>query len=174
MTRYYCSDRKRLSGYYVLLGPQGVGKTCLAKTAVHRLPGVFQVYLNQYESSNEIVNYVLRELTGIESLLLSPIPSAKRTIFLPEVVDLSADKMVNGLVSAVRTLTEDYHLKVIVDWGSNTRPDALLSTYRQSVIYLDPLPESLKWNNFKISTRTLNPLPIFNIVIFSPNTTNKT
>jgi hypothetical protein len=94
---------------------------------------------------------VLREITGIRVDFFKPIGSARRVLFfysflfkLPPTVVIRVPERQIGqqyadVTSAVRSLADDYGLRVIVDGSPNSIPPELLTTNRETVIAVEPM-----------------------------------
>ena len=92
---------------------------------------------------------MFREITGIESDFL--VGSARRVLFFysllfkfpPTVVIRVPDRQVGqcyaDLTSAVRSLADDFRLRVIVYGSPNSIPPELLTTNRETVITIEPM-----------------------------------
>ena len=141
--------------YLVITGEKGVGKTCLVNTATSKTPGVIKVEAMPGNDADMIVKKSLHQLTRIE--FWSPFNSARRVIFWhrcftgqsPVIVisatEREAGEKYAGLASAVRTLVDNYHLRVVVDGSPNSLPETLLQTKRESVFDIKPMTKDMIW-----------------------------
>jgi hypothetical protein len=113
--------------YYVITGQKGVGKTCLIDTATKNTCGIIKVKITAGETESVITDKVLRILTNTKFSFFDPQASAKRVIFFyklfalgrtPVVVLNCSERTVNEeyprLTGAVRTLADNFNLRVIV------------------------------------------------------------
>jgi hypothetical protein len=94
---------------------------------------------------------VLREITGIQVEFFKPVGSARRVLFFysllfklpPTVVIRVPERQVGEkyaqVTSAVRSLADDFGLRVIVDGSPNSIPPELLTTNRETVIAVEPM-----------------------------------
>jgi len=94
---------------------------------------------------------VLREITGIRFDFFKPVGSARRVLFfysllfkLPPTVVIRVPERQIGepyaqVTSAVRSLADDFGLRVIVDGSPNSIPPELLTTNRETVIAVEPM-----------------------------------
>ncbi|KAI3639484.1 hypothetical protein MIR68_002499 [Amoeboaphelidium protococcarum] len=138
--------------YLVVTGEKGVGKSCLLRTATSKLPGVITLQAQPNHTQDDIVNNTLLELTRIQLDFFCPMGSAKRVIFWhrlftfgsPPIVVINATERepgdrYAGLTGAVRTLADEYKLRVIVDGLPNSLSDSFLRTGRQRVCVVKPM-----------------------------------
>ena len=145
-------------GYLVVTGEKGVGKSCLLSTVTSKTPGVITVKVPAGESEKSIVNNTLKLLTEPPFKFMDPLKTAPRVILWHRfftlgrspVVVLVASERKHGqeyadLTGAVRTLVEDYKLRVIVDGSPNSLDESLLRTKRQRVFDIRPMTKDLIW-----------------------------
>ncbi|KAI3654927.1 hypothetical protein MP228_000307 [Amoeboaphelidium protococcarum] len=138
--------------YLVVTGEKGVGKSCLLRTAISKLPGVITLQAQPNHTQDNIVNNTLKELTRIQLGFFRPMGSARRVIFWhrlftfgsPPIVVINATERepgdrYAGLTGAVRTLADEFKLRVIVDGSPNSLSDSFLRTGRQRVCVVKPM-----------------------------------
>ena len=138
--------------YRVITGEEGVGKSCMLQTAIYRIPGVIYAYANGGDSSNTIIENVLKNVGKRTPFTFGdPIAAARRTIFCynflfgksPIAVISATERSVNEppakLTAAVRILTETYGLRVIVDSSPNSLDPGIFDTKRVTAIRLEKL-----------------------------------
>jgi hypothetical protein len=101
------------------------------------------------------VDQVLREITGIRLQYFSPVGSARRVLrfysfifkFPPTVVIRVPEREIGEpyaqVTSAVRALTDDFGLRIVVDGSPNSLPPTLLTTNRETVIMVEPMPREM-------------------------------
>ena len=136
--------------YCVVTGEKGVGKSFLLSSALSRTPGVVFSTASAGESQTQICSNVLKELGKRGPYSFGdPIVSAKRAIacyrFMfrtsPIVVINATERlparMHADLTGAVRTLTDKYKLRVIVDSSTDSVEPGLLATKRQTIVHLE-------------------------------------
>ena len=163
-----CAEIKRLrsmiaekdfgQSYLVVTGETGVGKTCLLNTVTSKTAGVIKVKALPSDNAHTIIKNTLQSLTRIPFDLVYPFDSAKRVIFWhrvftlgrsPKVVITAAERNVGDnyadLTAAVRTLVEEYKLRVIVVGSPNSLDETLFRTYRQRVFEIKPMTKEMIW-----------------------------
>ncbi len=98
-----------------------------------------------------IIDQVLREIAGIRVNFFNPVGSARRVLFFysllfkfpPTVVIRVPERMVGqcyaDVTAAVRSLADDFKLRVIVDGSPNSIPPELITTNRETVITIEPM-----------------------------------
>ena len=144
--------------YLVVTGDIGVGKTCLLNTVTSKTAGVIKLEAQPGQSQDTIIKNTLQELTRIPFDFVPPFDSAKRVIFWyrlftlgrsPIVVINAAERKVGqdyaGLTGAVRSLVDDYKLRVVVDGSPNSLDETLLRTTRQRVFDIKPMTKEMIW-----------------------------
>jgi hypothetical protein len=146
-----------LSGqaYIVVTGQKGVGKTCLVSTVT---PGDTRVVALPGDSASTIIRAALQQLTRLKFDWMPPFDSAKRVIFwhwvftlgqYPVVVIAAAERSANqgyaSLTGAVRTLVDEYKLRVIVDGSPNALDESVLRTTRNIVFDVKPMTKEMIW-----------------------------
>jgi hypothetical protein len=145
-------------GFLVIAGEKGVGKTCFLRTVINKTPGVITIKALPSQNAHTIIKNVLRKLTGMPFDFFPPIGSVARVIFWhkiftrgqsPVVIIDAAERKVGeeyaGLTAAVRTLVDDYKLRVIVDGSPNSFDESLLRTKRQRVFEIKPMTKEMVW-----------------------------
>jgi len=145
-------------GYLVITGEKGVGKTCLLNTVTSKTAGVIKVEAQPGHTQDTIIKNTLMELTRIKLDFIPPFDSARRVIFwfriftlgrYPIIVINATERKVGeeyaGLTGAVRTLVDDYKLRVVVDGSPNSLDESLLRTTRQSVVDIKPMTKEMIW-----------------------------
>ena len=144
--------------YFVVTGEKGVGKTCLVKTVTSKTPGVISVKVQATHSEDTIIRNTLQILTRIHFDFIPPFHSAHRVILWyrlltlgssPIVVLNTTERLVGekfaGLTGAVRTLVDDYRLRVIVDASPNSLDESFLRTGRERVFDIKPMTKEMVW-----------------------------
>jgi hypothetical protein len=152
------ADKDFGQGYLVVTGEKGVGKTCLLNTVTSKTAGVIKVKAQPRHSEDTIIKNTLQRLTRLQFDFIPPFDSAKRVIFWyrlftlgrsPMVVINAAERKVGqdyaGLTGAVRTLVDDYKLRVVVDASPNSLDETLLRTERERVFDIKPMTKEMVW-----------------------------
>jgi GTPase SAR1 family protein len=142
----------------VVTGEKGVGKTCLLNTVTSKTAGVIKVKAQPKDDENTIIKNTLLNLTNPPFKFMDPFKSAPKVVFWyrlfnfgrsPIIVINSAERKVGqeyaGLTDAVRTLVDDYKLRVVVDGSPNSLDETLLRTKRQSIIDIKPMSREMIW-----------------------------
>jgi hypothetical protein len=142
----------------VLTGEKGVGKSCLLRTVTSKTPGVITVKVPAKQDEDTIVKNTLKLLTEPPFKFMDPLKTAPRVIFWHRFFTLGRSPVVvltvserelgqeyDGLIGAVRTLVEDYKLRVVVDGSPNSLDETLLRTKRQSAIDIKPMSREMIW-----------------------------
>ena len=158
LLRSMLADKDFGQGYLVVTGEKGVGKTCLLNTVTCKTAGVIKVKAQPQHSEDTIIKNTLQELANPPFKFMNPLKSAPRVIFWyrlftlgrsPMVVINAAERKVGqdyaGLTGAVRTLVDDYKLRVVVDGSPNSLDETLLRTKRQSVFDIKPMTKEVVW-----------------------------
>lgn len=137
--------------YITIIGRKGTGKTCLVDTTLNRQHGVVKFSTKSGADKDLIVDQALRAITGIRYNFINPIGSARRLLFFysfmfkrsPIVVinvpERDTDEKYAQVTSAVRALTDEFGLRVIVDGSPNALPPQLLATEREKVFAVEPM-----------------------------------
>jgi hypothetical protein len=143
--RSMIADKKFGLCYLVVTGEQGVGKTCLLDTVTSKNPGEIKVEASPSDAEHTIVENVLHELAGMEVRHISAVSSVNRVIcwhrfftlgrFPIVVIDavypgVGQDKAC--LTGAVRTLVDNYKLRVVVEGSPNPLDETRSRTKRTS------------------------------------------
>jgi len=152
------ADKDFGQGYLVVTGEKGVGKSCLLRTVTSKTPGVITVKVTAGQGEMSIVKRTLGLLTNPPFKFMDPLETAPRVIFWhrfftlgrsPVVVLETSERRLGEeyacLTGAVRTLVEDYKLRVIVDGSPNSLDESLLRTTRQRVIDIKPMTREMIW-----------------------------
>lgn len=152
------ADKDFGQGYLVVTGEKGVGKSCLLRTVTSKTPGVITVKVPAKQDEDAIIKNTLKLLTEPPFKFMDPLKTAPRVILWHRfftlgrspVVVLAASERKLGqeyadLTGAVRTLVEDYKLRVIVDGSPNSLDESLLRTTRQRVIDIKPMTREMIW-----------------------------
>lgn len=107
------------------------------------------------DDKDVIVDKALRQITGLDVSYFQPENSAKRVLLFykfifrryPIVVLRVPERLKNqnyaDVPSAVRTLADEFGLRVIVDGSPNSIPPELLSTKRQTVMVVELMSREL-------------------------------
>lgn len=143
-------------GYLVITGEKGIGKSCLIQTATNKTPGVINLSVSPGTKHDDIVKNALQKLTG--TLGIRPFGSAKRVVFWhrlftsgrsPIIIlnpnEKKASETYAGLTSAVKTLVEDYNLRVVVNGTLNSFDKSLIRTNREIVLKIEPMTKEMIW-----------------------------
>jgi hypothetical protein len=134
------SDIKKLSdsirwmgkgSYFVVTGGNGNEKSCLIDTALNRQPGVVKLSV-RFRLIFVKADGSARRLLFFYSFLFKITPIV--VLSLPE---RQSGEPYDQVTAAVRALTDDYGLRVVVDGSPNSIPPELLTTKRQTVISVE-------------------------------------
>lgn len=150
--------------YVVVQGPKGVGKSCVIASALQRTCGVVTSQVPPGETQKDIVRSVMVEIAGIRPRFLEPRPSALRVLWWyslllpPPIVVLRIGERSAGApyaqaAGAVRELA-GYGLRPIIDSLPNSLEPEALSTLRESVMTLPPMPRQLLFSIPEYATLT--------------------
>ncbi|KAI3641174.1 hypothetical protein MIR68_000780 [Amoeboaphelidium protococcarum] len=152
------ADKDFGQSYLVVTGEKGVGKTCLLNTATSKTAGVIRVKAQPQHSEDIIIKNALQELANPPFKFMNPLNSAPGVIFWyriftlgrsPIVVINATERKVGQeyacLTGAVRTLVEDYHLRVVVYGSPNSLDETLFRTKREDVIDIKPMTRGMIW-----------------------------
>lgn len=97
----------------------------------------------------------LTRITGIELTFVKMTKEARRVLFFyslfferPPIVvirvpERQAGKEYADVTAAVRTLADDYELRVVVDGSLNALPQELLATYREKELTVEPMSREM-------------------------------
>ena len=138
--------------YIVVTGQKGVGKSVVVNTATQRTCGVVDVPIAPGTLQDVIVTRALSSIANSRVGFIDPLHSARRVLwwydwFLPRpIVVLRAGKRMDGeayaeFPGAARVLA-GYGLRVLIDGSTNSLPSELLTTLRQHVLELEPMPQN--------------------------------
>lgn len=174
LRRWFTNNLGDTDAYRVIIGEKGVGKTYMLRSALHRMPGVVSVIARPAESESEICTNALKEIGKRTSWSIGdPIRSAKRAIacyrFIfrrsPIVVIRASErpqaKAPADIAGAVRTLTDIYKLRVVVDSSPNSLDPGVLGTEREIVMQLERIEN--KYSRFLRSRAFSKPLMLLNL-----------
>jgi len=139
--------------YITVTGGKGFGKSRLIDTALNGQCGVVKMSTKSGADKDLIVDQALRELTAIRVNYFSPAGSARRVLWFysfmffwcpPPIVVIRVPERQIGqpyadVTSAVRSLADDFGLRVIVDGSPNSLPPELLATTRETTISVEPM-----------------------------------
>ena len=137
--------------YIVVTGQKGIGKSVVVNTATQRTCGVVDVTVEPGTPHKAIVMSALSEIANSRVGFIDPRPSVRRVLwwyrwFLPRpLVVLRAGERMDGEVyagipGAARELA-GYGLRVLIDGSTNSLPSEVLTTLRQAVLELEPMPQ---------------------------------
>lgn len=144
------------ASYIVVLGPKGVGKSCVIATATARTCGVVSVKVPPGTLEKDIVTSVLAEITRVNvfARYVNMDRSARRVLWFyklsmlpPPIAVLCAserteNKQFAEITGAVRTLAGDYGLRVVIDSSDNSLPSDALSSIRQRTLVMSEMPKA--------------------------------
>ena len=140
--------------YVVVAGPKGVGKSCVVASATEAACGVVTVRVPAGASEPAILADVFTALTRFYIRTLDQSGSARRVLWwhellfrVPATVVLQAaerkpSQAFADLDSAARALAGGYGLRVVIDASNNSLPDAALTTLREMVLEVEPMPRA--------------------------------
>jgi len=139
--------------YVVVQGPKGIGKSCVVETALQRTCGVVVVEVAPGAPKDAIVSSALASVAGVRSSLWDPRPSALRVLWWyrwllpPPVIVLCVSERPVGkeyaeTAGAVRSLV-NCGFRAVIDSSPNSLEPGTLTTLRQDVIELGPMPRAL-------------------------------
>ena len=136
--------------YHVISGEKGVGKTCMIQTALHGVPGVVFSNADPGDSVDTICHKALSAIAKRTTFSFwNPNACASRAIFCyrflfrksPIIVislsEIGKNERFASIAGAVRRLTDQYRLNVIVDSSPNSIDTRLLRTGRERDIHLE-------------------------------------
>lgn len=143
----------------VVTGAHGVGKSFLVDQTTANRCGVINVTIQPGLTSDDIVELVLKELANVR-MIFSAKNSAHRVIFwyrlmflyqrspmdVLRVADRSTGDKKASLVGAVRTLVEEFNVKVVVEGSRDSLDDSLLRSDRGLVVDLQAMPKEMIWS----------------------------
>ena len=139
--------------YIVVTGQKGVGKTVVVNTATQRTCGVVSVPVAPGTLQDVIVMKALSEIANSRLGFIDPRPSVRRVLWwygwflLRPLVVLRAGERMDGELyaefpGAARELA-GYGLRVLIDGSTNSLPSEVLTTLRQAVLELEPMPRNI-------------------------------
>ena len=145
-------------GYPVVMGERGVGKTCLINSAVNQLPGVITLDALPEQSPETILENALKKVAGIKVRFVYPNYKAECAIFFHRlftgghspivIIQAKEPRMVQEpaeLMSPVRSLVEDYRLRVVVEGSPCALETRLLHSHRERVFEIHPMTKDQIW-----------------------------
>ena len=138
--------------YIVVTGQKGVGKSVVVDTATQHTCGVVSVPVAPGTPLKNIVADVLFTVANSRVGFIDPLFSVRRVLwwygwFLPRpIVVLRAGERRDGqdyadISGAARELA-GYGLRVLIDGSTNSLPSEVLTTLRQAVLELEPMPRN--------------------------------
>jgi hypothetical protein len=136
-----------------------VSEPKIKKITTYQIPGIGdEVKALPSDNERTIIKNTLQELANPPFKFMNPLKSAPRVIFWyrlftlgrsPMVVINAAERIVGQdyarLTGAVRTLVDDYKLRVVVDGSPNSLDETLLRTTREDVIDIKPMTKEMVW-----------------------------
>lgn len=140
--------------YCVVVGPKGVGKTCIVNTATTHAWGVVRVRIAAGTPHDSIVKSTLLAVTRSNLTSMNQEPDAMRVAWwhhllfrMPLTVVLQAVERAPGkefaeISGAARTLLE-LGVRVIVDASHNALSDEVFATKREHVLTVEPMSRAL-------------------------------
>jgi hypothetical protein len=143
----------------VITGDKGVGKSCLLSTSTNKSCGIINVKVQPGRSGDDIIRASLQSLVNMPFHFIPPHDSARRVVFwyqlfsfgnTPTII-INAAERIRGqefasLTGAVRTLVDDYKLRVIVDGSPNSLDESLLNTGRALILDIKPMTKDRIWS----------------------------
>ena len=152
------SEKNFGQGYLVITGDKGVGKSCLLSTSTNKTCGIINVKVQPGKSGDDIIRASLQSLVNMPFDFIPPYDSARRVIFwyqlisfgnTPTIIINATERKIGqesaSLTGAVRTLVDDYKLRVIIDGSPNSLDESLLNTKRADVIDIKPMTKDMIW-----------------------------
>jgi hypothetical protein len=153
------SEKNFGQGYLVITGDKGVGKSCLLSTSTNKTCGIINVKVEPGKSGDDIIRASLQSLVNLPFDFIPPHHSARRVIFwyqtfsfgnTPTIIINATERKIGqesaSLTGAVRTLVDDYKLRVVIDGSPNSLDESLLNTERADVIDIKPMTKEMIWS----------------------------
>jgi hypothetical protein len=153
------SEKNFGQGYLVVTGDKGVGKSCLLSTSTSKTCGIINVKVEPGDKGKDIIRASLQNLVNMPFDFIPPHDSARRVVFwyqlfsfgnTPTIIINATERKIGqesaSLTGAVRTLVDDYKLRVIVDGSPNSIDESLLNTERADVIDIKPMTKDMIWS----------------------------
>jgi hypothetical protein len=153
------SEKNFGQGYLVITGDKGVGKSCLLSTSTNKTCGIINVKVQPGKSGDDIIRASLQSLVNMPFDFIPPHDSARRVVFwyqlfsfgnAPTIIINASERKIGqesaSLTGAVRTLVDDYKLRVIIDGSPNSLDESLLNTKRASVLDIKPMTKDMIWS----------------------------
>jgi hypothetical protein len=153
------SEKKFGQSYLVVTGDKGVGKSCLLSTSTNKTCGIINVKASPGDKDKDIIRASLQSLVNMPFDFIPPHDSARRVVFwyqvfsfgnTPTIIINATERKIGqesaSLTGAVRTLVDDYKLRVIIDGSPNSLDESLLNTKRASVIDIKPMTKDMIWS----------------------------
>jgi uncharacterized protein YunC (DUF1805 family) len=145
--RHLISEKKFGQRYLVITGDKGVGKSCLLSTSTNNTCGVIHVKVQPGKTGDDIIKASLQSLVNLSFEFIPPHHSARRVIFwyhlfsfgnTPTIIINATERKIGqetaSLTGAVRTLVDDYKLRVIIDGSPNSLDESLFYTERALIL----------------------------------------
>lgn len=136
--------------FIAILGPKGVGKTCLLSTAVSHTAGVVEFKVHAGHSAEKIELDVMRAITNLSNTFQRPEASLRRVVFWHRLFTLGKSPIViMNLVehnqsyaevsNVARSLAATYKLRVVLDTSPNSLEDRALRSDRCMRLEVEPM-----------------------------------
>ncbi len=141
--------------YSIVMGPKGVGKTCVVDTAIEATFGVVSVGVAPGTSHNAILVDVFTAITNINPRAIEPSASARRVLWWHRLifrtpvtvvlrgVERKPAETFAALDSAAKAMTHDFGLRVVIDASDNSLPENAKKTMREEAIEVGPMSRAV-------------------------------
>jgi hypothetical protein len=143
----------------VITGDKGVGKSCLLSTSTNKTCGIINVKVEPGDKGDDIIRASLQSLVNMPFDFIPPYDSARNVIFwyqlfsfgnTPTIIINATERKIGqesaSLTGAVRTLVDDYKLRVIIDGSPNSLDESLLNTKRALILDIKPMTKDMIWS----------------------------